>query len=85
MTQAELSGLSGVSLMMISAYETPDSVNGKNPKITNVVALATALEVSIDWLCGFDTLLCGKCLHCEICRKKDELPQYVCEFFTEVK
>lgn len=83
LTQQELAKMAGVSSMMISAYENPDSTNGKNPAISNIIALSNVLGVSIDWLCGFDTLLCGKCLHCEICRKKDELPQYVCEHFKE--
>lgn len=52
LTQQELAKMAGVSSMMISAYENPDSTNGKNPAISNIIALSNVLGVSIDWLCG---------------------------------
>lgn len=52
MTQKELSEKTGVSTVMISAYENDDISTGKNPALSNVYLLATALGVSIDWLCG---------------------------------
>lgn len=52
MTQKELSEKSGVSTVMISAYERNNTSSGKNPALNNIYAIATALGVSIDWLCG---------------------------------
>ncbi len=52
MTQKELSEKSGVSTVMISAYERSNTNSGKNPALNNIYAIATALDVSIDWLCG---------------------------------
>ncbi len=52
MTQKELSEKSGVSTVMISAYERSNINSGKNPALNNIYAIATALDVSIDWLCG---------------------------------
>ncbi len=52
MTQKELSEKSGVSTVMISAYERSNTNSGKNPALNNIYAIATALGVSIDWLCG---------------------------------
>lgn len=52
MTQKELADLSGVSTVMISSYERTDAVTGKNPALSSVYAIAKALDVSIDWLCG---------------------------------
>lgn len=54
MTQKELSEKSGVSTVMISAYERSNTNSGKNPALNNIYAIATALGVSIDWLCGID-------------------------------
>ncbi len=51
-TQKELSQLSGVSTVMISAYERSNITSGKNPALNNIFAIAEALDVSIDWLCG---------------------------------
>ena len=44
-TQQKLSDLSGVKLRTIQNYE-----NGQSPKSENVVAIAEALECSLDWL-----------------------------------
>ena len=52
MTQKDLSEKSGVSTVMISAYERNNTSSGKNPALNNIYAIATALGVSIDWLCG---------------------------------
>ena len=52
MTQKELSEKSGVSTVMISAYERSNTNSGKNPALNNIYAIAMALGVSIDWLCG---------------------------------
>lgn len=52
MTQKELSEKSGVSTVMISAYERSNTNSGKNPALNNIYAIATALGVSMDWLCG---------------------------------
>ena len=52
LTQKELSSLSGVSAVMISAYENENAKTGKNPTLENVYLLAKQLGVSIDWLCG---------------------------------
>ena len=54
MTQKELSEKSGVSTVMISAYERSNTNSGKNPALNNIYAIATVLGVSIDWLCGID-------------------------------
>lgn len=53
LTQKELSDLSGVSTVMISQYERSEITSGKNPALNNVYSIAAALEVSLDWLCGF--------------------------------
>lgn len=53
LTQKELSDLSGVSTVMISQYERSEITAGKNPALNNVYSIAAALEVSLDWLCGF--------------------------------
>lgn len=55
MTQKELSEKSGVSTVMISAYERNNTNSGKNPALNNIYAIATVLGVSIDWLCGINT------------------------------
>lgn len=52
LTQKELAALSGVSTVMISSYERTDAETGKNPALSSVFAIANALDVSIDWLCG---------------------------------
>lgn len=52
MTQKELSDLTGISTVMISSYERSDAETGKNPSLNNVYLLASALGMSIDWLCG---------------------------------
>lgn len=50
-TQNELSEITGISKIMISSYENPNSKSGKNPTLNNVYLLAKALDVSIDYLC----------------------------------
>lgn len=52
LTQKELAALSGVSTVMISSYERTDAEAGKNPSLSVVYSIASALDVSIDWLCG---------------------------------
>ena len=52
-TQAELSKKAGVTAATISAYESYDGSKGKNPSLDNALKLAVALNVSLDWLCGF--------------------------------
>lgn len=52
LTQKELAAMSGVSTVMISSYERTDAETGKNPALSSVFAIANALDVSIDWLCG---------------------------------
>ena len=53
LTQAKLCKLSGVTSATISAYESFDGNKGKNPSLDNALKLARALNVSIDWLCGY--------------------------------
>ena len=50
-SQKELSALAGVSTVMISSYERSDEKGG-NPSLANAAAIANALNVSLDWLCG---------------------------------
>ncbi|MEE0059205.1 MAG: helix-turn-helix transcriptional regulator [Acutalibacteraceae bacterium] len=52
LTQNELANLTNISTIMVSAYENPNAKSGKNPTLSNVFFLASALNVSIDWLCG---------------------------------
>lgn len=48
LSQRKLSEKSGVHINSIYVYET-----GKiDPGVKNLIALADALEVSLDWLCG---------------------------------
>lgn len=50
LTQSELADLVSISAATISDYE-----NGKKePKMINLISLAMALEVSVDYLCGTD-------------------------------
>lgn len=53
LTQADLSKKAGVTAATISAYESADGSKGKNPSLDNALKLAAALNVSLDWLCGF--------------------------------
>lgn len=48
LTQEELAGKSGVSENSIYGYEVGKAIPGAK----NLIALADALEVSLDWLCG---------------------------------
>ena len=52
LTQVDLSNLTGISTVMLSAYEREDAEIGKNPSLKNIFLISQALEVSIDWLCG---------------------------------
>ena len=52
-SQKELSALAGVSTVMISSYERSDEKGG-NPSLANAAAIANALNVSLDWLCGIE-------------------------------
>lgn len=52
MTQKDLADLSGVSTVMISSYERSEAETGKNPALSSIFSIASALDVSIDWLCG---------------------------------
>lgn len=49
--QKDLSELTEISITTISAYETFDA--NSNPSLVNICKIANALNVSIDWLCGF--------------------------------
>lgn len=52
LTQKQLSELSGVTAATISFYESEGGT--KAPSLDKVIALAKALNVSIDWLCGLE-------------------------------
>lgn len=49
-SQAELAKIIGVSAATISSYETPNGT--KVPSLDKAQAIAEALDVSLDWLCG---------------------------------
>lgn len=51
LTQRQLAEKANVTAATISAYEK----GAKNPSLESVANLATALNTSIDWLCGNDT------------------------------
>lgn len=51
-SQAELSRRTGIASATLSSYESAE--NPKNPPIDKVIAIAKALNVSIDWLCGLE-------------------------------
>lgn len=51
-SQAELSRRTGIAPATLSSYEVTE--NPKNPTLDKVIAIARALEVSIDWLCGLE-------------------------------
>lgn len=50
--QADLAEKAGITAASISAYESADGTKGKNPSLENAKAIAKALGVSLDWLCG---------------------------------
>ncbi len=52
MTQKDLADKIAVSATTVSAYENVDEYKRKKPTLDNLVAMAKALEVSIDWLSG---------------------------------
>lgn len=53
--QKELADIVHVTPTTISAYEKADiDGNGKNPTLENAQKIATALGVSLDWMCGND-------------------------------
>lgn len=51
-SQKELSRRTGIAPATLSSYESTE--NFKNPTIDKVAAIADALNISIDWLCGID-------------------------------
>lgn len=51
LTQEQLEELSGVSRCQISLYERSDRL----PTLQSAIALADALDVSLDWLAGRTT------------------------------
>ena len=53
LSQAELSKLTNISPATLSTYESIG--NPKNPPIDKAIAIAKALNVSLDWLCGQET------------------------------
>lgn len=52
LTQKQLAGLSDVTAATISSYESEGGT--KVPSLDKVIALAKALNVSLDWLCGLE-------------------------------
>lgn len=52
-SQAELSRRTGIAPATLSSYEVTE--NPKNPTLDKVIAIAKALNVSIDWLCGLES------------------------------
>lgn len=50
--QKDLAAKIGATPQTISAYEK----KGKTPTLENVASIAKALGVSLDWLCGIDTI-----------------------------
>lgn len=50
MSQAELAKAVGVSAATISSYETPSGA--KVPALDKAAAIASELDISLDWLCG---------------------------------
>lgn len=51
MSQDELAQKVGSTKQVISTYET----GARIPKVPMAVSIASALEKSLDWMCGFDT------------------------------
>ncbi len=51
-SQAELSRRTGIAPATLSSYESME--NPKNPTLDKIIAIAKALNVSIDWLCGLE-------------------------------
>lgn len=56
LTQKELAQITGISGAMLSAYESTGAKAGKNPTLATAYTLANCLDVSIDWLCGNDSV-----------------------------
>ena len=54
LTQAQLGEKVGLSTQTISAYEKNVSGRGKTPTLDKAIAIADALGVSLDFLCGAD-------------------------------
>ncbi len=55
--QNELAKIVGVTPATISAYENSDGgKNGKKPTLENAQNIASALGVSLDWLCGLNEI-----------------------------
>lgn len=58
LTQAQLAEKIGVTSQTISAYEKNSAgEKGKTPTLDKVVALAQTLNVSLDYLCGLDSIV----------------------------
>lgn len=49
LTKKALSEKAGVSVVSLVDYES----RSKTPNLTSVCAIANALDISVDWLCGF--------------------------------
>ncbi len=59
--QSDLAEKAGITAASISAYESTDLTKGKNPSLENAKAIAKALNVSLDWLCGLIDSKSGAC------------------------
>jgi Predicted transcriptional regulators len=56
LSQKELAEKSGIAAATLSSYEGMDESRKKYPTIDKATALAKALNVSMDWLCGFSDI-----------------------------
>lgn len=83
LTQAQLSMEAGVTAATISAYESADGNKGKNPSLENALKLAQALNVSLDWLCGF-SVRTEKAPIVDFLKLLVTLDEYTCITFDEV-
>lgn len=83
LTQADLSKKAGVTAATISAYESSDGNKGKNPSLDNALKLASALNVSLDWLCGF-SVKTEKAPIVEFLKILVTLDEFTCITFDEV-
>lgn len=55
LTQKQLADMSNVTAATISSYESENGT--KVPALDKVIAIAKALNVSVDWLCGLDNII----------------------------
>lgn len=83
LTQAQLSMKAGVTAATISAYESADGNKGKNPSLENALKLAQALNVSLDWLCGF-SVRTEKAPIVDFLKLLVTLDEYTCITFDKV-